>query len=46
MRATVSKATAVNERVTVYATSTSNHVQLIAKDAETVAGAIEDVVKR
>lgn len=46
MRATVSKATAVNERVTVYATSTSNHVQLIAKDAETVVGAIEDVVKR
>ncbi|MFB4275155.1 alpha/beta fold hydrolase [Nonomuraea sp. MTCD27] len=46
MRAAVARATAANELVTVYATAPCNHVQVIAKDAGLVAGAIEDVVKR
>ncbi|PZG20080.1 hypothetical protein [Nonomuraea aridisoli] len=45
MRAAVSTATAANELVTVFATAPGNHVQVVAKDAALVAGAIEYVVQ-
>jgi pimeloyl-ACP methyl ester carboxylesterase len=46
MRAAVAQATASSEYVTVFATTKSNHVQVVAKDAEIVVAAIDDVVKR
>jgi pimeloyl-ACP methyl ester carboxylesterase len=46
MRAAAAKASASNERVSVFATTPSNHVQILSKDADTVVAAIEDVVRR
>jgi hypothetical protein len=46
MRAAVAKATASSERVTVLATTKGNHVQIVAKDADVVAAAIEQVSKQ
>ncbi|GIH25791.1 hypothetical protein Aph01nite_41010 [Acrocarpospora phusangensis] len=46
MRASTAEATAGNERVTVFATAPSNHVQLPVKDADLVIAAIENIVER
>ncbi|MEV0828658.1 alpha/beta hydrolase [Nonomuraea rubra] len=46
MRGAVAKAAAANERVTVFATSSFNHVQVLAKDPGVVVGAIEDMIQR
>ncbi|WP_251057451.1 hypothetical protein [Streptomyces sp. ISL-94] len=44
MRAAVAEATAGNDRVTVFGTSRSNHMQILAKDPDIVAAAIADVI--
>jgi ribosomal protein L18 len=48
MRAAAAEASARNERVSVsvFATSSSNHVQILSKDPDTVVAAIKDVVDR
>jgi hypothetical protein len=46
MRAAAAKAASMNERVSVFATTPSNHVQILSKDPGTVVAAIEDVVNR
>lgn len=45
MRA-AAKAASANERVSVFATTPSNHVRILSKDPGTVVAAIEDVVNR
>ncbi|MCC5576211.1 hypothetical protein IMZ11_11260 [Microtetraspora sp. AC03309] len=45
MRA-AAEATASNERVTVFATAPSDHVQVPTKDAAIVVAAIADVITR
>jgi len=44
VRAAVSDAEESNERVSVFATTPRNHTQILAKDPDTVAAAIESVV--
>ncbi|MFI6603635.1 hypothetical protein ACIBHX_46020 [Nonomuraea sp. NPDC050536] len=46
MRAATAEATASNARRSVFATTPSNHVQILAKDPETVAAAINEVVQQ
>ncbi|GAA4581121.1 hypothetical protein GCM10023194_11410 [Planotetraspora phitsanulokensis] len=46
LRAAAAKAESLNERVSVFATTPSNHVQILSKDPGTVVAAIEDVVAR
>jgi pimeloyl-ACP methyl ester carboxylesterase len=46
MRAAATEATASNERVSVFATCPCNHVQILDEAPDTVAAAIEHVVRR
>jgi hypothetical protein len=46
MRTAAAKAEASNKRVSVFATTPRNHVQILSKTPDTVAGAIEDVIHR
>ncbi|WP_433256732.1 alpha/beta fold hydrolase [Streptosporangium sp. CA-135522] len=46
MRAAAAEAIASNDLVTVFATTPSNHVQILAKDPGVVVAAIEDVIKK
>ncbi|WP_202637764.1 alpha/beta fold hydrolase [Bailinhaonella thermotolerans] len=46
MRAAAAQACAGNKRVSVFATSPSNHVRILSKDPGTVAAAITDVIRR
>ena len=46
VRSYAAKAVAGNERIAVFATVPVNHVQILSRAPETVAAAIEDVVRR
>ncbi|GII29509.1 alpha/beta fold hydrolase [Planotetraspora mira] len=46
MRATAAEAVSMNERVSVFATTPGNHVQILSKNPGTVVAAIEDVLAR
>lgn len=46
MRGAATEAAATNKRVSVFATSPCNHVHILSKGPETVAAAIEHVVRR
>jgi pimeloyl-ACP methyl ester carboxylesterase len=46
LRSYAAKAEASNERITVFATTLSNHVQILSRDSDTVVAAIEDIIRR
>ncbi|GII58386.1 hypothetical protein Pth03_67750 [Planotetraspora thailandica] len=46
LRSAAAKATAANERVSVFATSPVNHVRILSKDPGSVVAAIEEVARR